>query len=405
MKEGKFAEMRPESQLLLGCARTKLSKDKQSEIRKLVNSDLDWGYLLKMGKAHGLAPLLYSHLQRIDHEHRIPQPIMDQLHNIYYSNLAHNILLSNELNKILNIFEKKRIPVVVLRGLALAQTIYKNIALRSTIDIDLLVQKKDLSRVVRALLELKFTSSQSGLARKEYSAEFCFVKRVTSRGKSLPAIYIDVHQDITSSIRLKRIIKSDTEGVIRRARPVRVNDINMLVMAPEDLLLHLTLRHCFQRLIRLCDIAEVIKAKKEELNWQFLLEKAKESRIAGIMYYTLWYARQLLGSPIPDHIFKELTPNWCRKRLLDTLLSRAVYPDDASNLSIPRKYFFQILMSDRLIDVFLVLWTVMFPSSEWLAYYYGRPRAKKLYLSHFTNLFTTLLAGMRDILKVSGKKV
>jgi len=396
--------MQMEYQLLLGCARTNLSKDKQNEIRKLVNNGLDWDYVLQMGKAHGLAPLLYYHLRRIDHKHRITQSIMERLHTIYYSNLAHNISLDSELNKILNFFEKKRIPVVVLRGLALAQIIYKNIALRSTIDIDLLVQKKDLSRVVQTLLELKFTSPQSGLARKEYSAELCFVKRVTSRGKFLPTIYIDVHQDITSSIRLKRIIKSDTEGVISRAHPTRIENVNMLVMTPEDLLLHLTLRHCFERLIRLCDLTEVIKAKKGELDWQFLLERTKESRITSIMYYTLYYARQLLEAPVPEYVFKELMPGWWRKSMLDALLSKAVYPDDTSNLSRGRKYFLQILMVDRLIDVFLVLWTVIFPSSEWLAYYYDRPRAKKLYLSHLINLLATLLSGARDILRISSKK-
>ncbi len=402
LREGiAIMNMRPEEQLLLCCTRTKLSKDKGDEIRKLMNNGLDWDYVLQMGKAHGLAPLLYYHLYRIDYEHRIPQSIMERLRNIYYGNLVHNISLDSELNKILNTFEKEEIPVVVLRGLALAQIIYKNIALRSTIDIDLLVQKKDLSRVVRALLELKFTSPQAGLARKEYSAELCFVKRVICREKSLPTVYIDVHQDITSSIRLKRIIKTDTEGVIRRAHPTRIENVNMLAMAPEDLLLHLTLRHCFERLIRLCDIAEVIKAKKSELDWQFLLERTKESRITSIMYYTLWYAQQLLEAPVPEYVFKKLMPSWWRKSMLDVLLSKAVYPDDSNSLSRGRKYFLQILMVDGLIDVFLVLWTVMFPSSEWLAYYYGRPRAKKPYLSHFINLFAVLLSGIRDILRIS----
>ncbi len=392
--------MQPEYQLLLGCARTKLSENNQDKIRKLVNNGLDWDYVLQMGKAHGLAPLLYSHLHRIDHEHQIPRSIMDQLHNIYYGNLARNIPLSYELDKILHVFEKKGIPIVVLRGLALAQTIYKNIALRVTADIDLLVRKEDLSRVAKTLLELEFTSPQWELITKEYSAELCFVRQGASGGKRLGSAVIDVHQEITSSIRLKEVIKIDTEEVIRRARPVKIKDVNMLVMTAEDLLLHLTLRHCFQRLIRLCDIAEVIKLKKDELNWQSLLQKAEENRLSIIMYYTLYYAQQLLEAPVPEHVFKKLMPTWWRKGMLDALLSKAVYPDDSNSLSRGRKYFLQILMVDRLIDVFLVLWRVVFPPSEWLAYYYGRPRAKKLYLSHLVNLFATLLSGIRDILRI-----
>jgi len=391
--------MRPEYRLLLDCACTKLSKDKQSEIRKLVNNSLDWDYLLQIGKTHGLTPLLYYHLHRIDCNHQIPQSIMERLRNIYYGNLAHNISLDCELNKILNSFEKKGIPVVVLRGLALTQIVYKNIALRAVADIDLLIQKEDLSLVISILLKLGFSLLQPRSVREGYSAELCFVKNEASQEKSLSAIYIDVHQDITSSIRLKRITKTDTEGVIRRAHPTRIENVNMLVMAREDLLLHLTLRHCFERLIRLCDLTEAIKAKKGELDWQFLLERTKESRITSIMYYTLWYARQLLEAPVPEYVFKKLMPSWRRKSMLDALLSKAVYPDDSNSLSRGRKYFLQILMSDRLIDVFLVLWTVVFPSSEWLAYYYGRARAKKLYLSHLINLFAILLSGAGDIFK------
>ncbi len=244
-----------------------------------------------------------------------------------------------------------------------------------------MVQKKDLSRVAKTLLELEFTSPQSEFITKEYSAELCFAKRGASGGKGLGSAVIDVHQDITSSIRLKEVIKTDTEEVIKRARPVKIKDVNMLVMTPEDLLLHLTLRHCFQRLIRLCDIDEVIKLKKDELNWQSLLQKAKENRLSIIMYYTLYYVRQLLEAPVPEYVFKKLMPSWWRKSMLDALLSKAVYPDDSNSLSRGRKYFLQILMVDRLIDVFLVLWTVMFPSFEWLAYYYGRSRAKKIYIS------------------------
>ena len=389
--------IRPEDQLLLECARTKLKEDNRNEITKLVSNGLDWDYVLQMSKSHGLTPLLYYHLHQIKYDHQIPQSIMDQLHDIYYGNLARNIPLSYELDKILNVFEKKGIPIVVLRGLPLAQTIYKNIALRVTADIDLLVQKKDLSRVAKTLLELKFRPSPWGLITKEYSAELCFAKRSVSEGKYLGSVVIDVHQEITSSIRLKEIIKTDTERVITRARPVRIKDVNMLVMVPEDLVLHLTLRHCFQRLIRLCDIAEVIKLKKDELNWQSLLQKAKENRLSIIMYYTLYYARQLLEAPVPEHVLKELTPNWCRKKLLDNLLSRAIYPVNSGNLSRGRKYFLQILMSDRLIDVFLVLWKVMFPSPEWLVYYYGKPRSKRLYFSHLLNLFLILSIGLTDL--------
>jgi len=156
MKEGKFVNMQPEYQLLLGCARTKLSKNNQDKIRKLVNNGLNWDYVLQMGKAHGLAPLSYYQLHRIDLDHQIPQSIMDQLHDIYYGNLARNLLLYDELSRVLKSFEAKEIPVVGLKGIALADLVYKNVALRPMADVDLLVQESNIPEVLKTLFKLGF---------------------------------------------------------------------------------------------------------------------------------------------------------------------------------------------------------------------------------------------------------
>ena len=168
--------MQPEEQLLLSCARTKLSKNNQDKIRKLVNNSLDWDYLLQMGKAHGLAPLLYYHLHRIDHEHQIPQAIINQLHNIYYSNLARNLLLYNESSRILKSFKEKEIPVVALKGIVLAEFVYKNVALRPMADVDLLVQKSNLSEITKTLFKLGFEIlSQEKQVTIKYMNESHFV--------------------------------------------------------------------------------------------------------------------------------------------------------------------------------------------------------------------------------------
>jgi hypothetical protein len=400
--------MRPEEQLLLCCARTKLSKDKRDEIRKLMNNGLDWNYLLQVGKAHGLAPLLYYHLHRIDHEHRIPQPIMDQLHTIYYSNLARNLLLYNESSRVLKSFEEKEIPVVALKGLVLAELVYRNVALRPMADVDLLVQKRTLPETIKTLFKLGFEiQPQEKRVTVKYMNELHLVKRQENL-KRLPILIINIHWDLTAPARFKGATKINTQQMISKARPGKVACSNILVMAPEDQILHViyhaTFQHPFIGLLQLCDVAELIKLKENELDWQVLLKTSRNGRIATAAYYFLSSSKKLLGAPVPDWVLKALTPNLLKRSLLDTLVIKSGFLIKCPTYSVPSRYLLQTLMLDKMVNTLSLLWRAVFPPLEWLTVYYGRPRAKKLYLSHLINLFTILLAGMRDVLRVSARK-
>ena len=400
--------IRPEDQLLLQCARIKLNEDDQDKITKLVNNGLDWNYLSQMGKNHGLAPLLYYHLHRIDLDHQIPQPIMDQLHDIYWSNLARNLLLYDELNRVLKSFEEKEIPVVVVKGLALAELVYKNIALRPMADADLLVQKRSLPEVMKTLFKLGFEIlPEEKRITIKYMNELHLVKH-QENVKWLASLIINIHWDLTAPIRFKGTTKTDPQQMMSRARPARIAYSNILLMTREDQILwviyHATFQHPFIGLLQLCDVAELIKLKENRLDWQSLLKISKNRRIATATYYLLSSAKKLLGAPIPNWVLQALAPNLLKRKLLNILLIRSGFLIKCPTHSVASRYLLQILMLDKMIDALSLLCKAIFPPPKWLAAYYDGARSKRLYFSHLINLFTILLAGIRDILKVSGKR-
>ena len=196
--------------------------------------------------------------------------------------------------------------------------------------------------------------------------------------------------------------------MISKARPGKVACSNILVMAPEDQILHViyhaTFQHPFIGLLQLCDVAELIKLKENELDWQVLLKTSRNGRIATAAYYFLSSSKKLLGAPVPDWVLKALTPNLLKRSLLDTLVIKSGFLIKCPTHSVASRYLLQILMLDKMIDTLSLLCKAVFPPPKWLAAYYDRPRSKRLYFSHFINLFTILLAGIRDILKVSGKR-
>lgn len=179
-------------------------------------------------------------------------------------------------------------------------------------------------------------------------------------------------------------------------------------MAPEDQILwviyHATFQHPFIGLLQLCDVAELIKLKENELDWQVLVKTSKKGRIATAAYYFLSSSKKLLGAPIPNWVLQALAPNLLKRGLLNILLVESGFLIKCPTHSVASRYLLQVLMLDRMIDTLSLFWKAVFPSLEWLVAYYDRPQSKKLYLSHLFNLLAIFLVGIRDILKVSGKK-
>lgn len=95
-------------------------------------------------------------LEKISNDKGVPSETIKVLEKIYYSNLARNMLLYDELSKVLSAFKTAEIDVIVLKGVFLAEQIYKNIGLRPMSDIDLLVKEKDLQKAKVELNKLMY---------------------------------------------------------------------------------------------------------------------------------------------------------------------------------------------------------------------------------------------------------
>ena len=78
---------------------------------------------------HGVAPLLYRTLSRLDDASAVPREVIKTLRTAYYNNIARNMLLYQELQTVLKRFNFKAagIDVIVLKGAFLAEIVYETI--------------------------------------------------------------------------------------------------------------------------------------------------------------------------------------------------------------------------------------------------------------------------------------
>jgi hypothetical protein len=119
----------------------------------------------------------------------------------------------------------------------------------------------------------------------------------------------ELHWDLESPLRAFHI---DLEGLWARAVPTAVAGVDLLVLSPADLLLHLCVHTCKHRLTggfrAFCDIAEVVRHYGAGINWDEFTARAWQWTVHTFVYVALRVSFDLLGAPVPPAVFNRLVP-------------------------------------------------------------------------------------------------
>ncbi|MCK4732459.1 MAG: nucleotidyltransferase family protein, partial [Methanophagales archaeon] len=297
--------------LLLYCTRTSMDEAITQKVKGILNDRLDWDYIVETSMRHGISPLLYWNLSRIDDGEYVPAEVMTKLRIVYYKNIAWNMLRYDELSKILIAFNDAEIDVIVLKGAFLAETIYKNIGLRPMSDIDILVRREDLQKVKKELVQLGYAGIiyPTKWHEKLYTQWQTELKEEIQFNKHDKNVRIDVHWNVQPPVIPFQI---DINKFWENAQPVKIAGVETLMLAPEDLLQHLCLhldKHINSGAIPFrwyCDIAEVIRHYEGKINWKYLVQNSKNYGIEEPIYQSLYFVNKYLGAFVPKDVLETI---------------------------------------------------------------------------------------------------
>jgi predicted nucleotidyltransferase len=124
----------------------------------------DWTYFLRLLIDRGVAPLFYVKLPLLRNKNVVPQNVQNVLMQTYYKVMSRNMLLYKVLKEVIDLLDANNIKVVLLKGMYVAEHFYKDIALRQTSDIDLLVEEKDGLRAHSLIKTLGFSNIWSEIS-------------------------------------------------------------------------------------------------------------------------------------------------------------------------------------------------------------------------------------------------
>jgi len=280
--------------LLLAACSEIPGQEKTDRIRLLSRQAIRWKFLFELAGRHGVQPLLYQAL--VDAEDGVPQAEMSSLERGYQTNLHKALFLSRELIRIVDRLSTLGMDVMPYKGLALAEIIYGDIALRQSGDIDLLIRPQDLPRIRDTVRELGYMPHLA-LSEAEERAYLKSGYEYAFDGTAGPNL-LEVQWAIQPSF---YSVDFDMSALFQRAVMVMVAGHPMKTPSPEDLLLVLSAhaaKHVWGRLVWLCDLARIIRLPA--LDWKWIGWQAKALGIARIVRIGMLLANRLLGTAIPS---------------------------------------------------------------------------------------------------------
>lgn len=260
-------------------------------------TDEQWGLLAAEAQRHQLSALTYRLLSQHPRSHGAPATILERLRPAYREAALHNAVLVRQTSQAASWLAARGIPVMLLKGMHLAQFVYAEPALRNMADVDIMVPRERLAEAERIFLDHGY----GPLPRPDLD-EYCIWSNHLAKLTKPGAPVFEVHWHIerpTSSFQI------DLDGLWARSRAATLEGIPVRLLGVEDLVLHLVLHgsyhHRFDRsaLKGLVDIDAVVVRHRDEIDWNALAQRAAEWGAAGFLYTTLQLTVDILGTPIP----------------------------------------------------------------------------------------------------------
>ena len=303
----------PELEVLLRCARQRLSPASASRIAALCQSPaFGWRDLASAARHHQIAPLVLVHLLAIgDAASRMPPNVLAGWQQVKMKNVLRKMRQAAEARRVVSFFAARGTRVALLKGAALDAVLYDQPWYIQSADADLLVDK-----TWDALDEASRESFRS--LRRGSATDIDFMR----------------HHDLD----MNRVLEIDYPRIWAEAKSLPYGGgVSVFVMSAEDRLLSACINVCRKRYrllkglmaIRECTLA------REGLDWERFVRIARAAGANRLAWASLNAADYALGCDVPAQAMQALGGLDVRGRVLRAM-SRAVTAE-MLRIPVPRR--------------------------------------------------------------------
>jgi hypothetical protein len=358
--------------------------------RPLSHLDADWEDVLQHVCSNGLLGLTHTYLAHREGQDYPPPEFRQWIQQAYTTNITRMLLVYRNVVKVLAQLARREINCMVVKGPALAYTVYPDPAWRSFNDLDLIVRERDWSTMHQFMLETGFRPEADTpqpppkLMPSAVAYESKYWHRETS-------FLVEVHYD---DILNAGLASRDVEGFWERAVLINVEGVPAKALSLEDQLIHLCAHahyHGYTRLNDFSDIAFIVRDHAARLNWEQLVKTVRIEEAQVAVYYTFCFLDRLFGIQVPADVLSGLRPDpfrrWWHERYRPQKKVLSLQPMWRPDFSFYFLPLFKRLLPDLLVmgrrrEKLHCLLRLMVPPPAWLRYYYRLDDAESIALHY-----------------------
>lgn len=217
---------------------------------------------------------------------------------------ARDLLVQREMCRLLDQLAAAGVRALVVKGCALAYTVYRQPWHRPRVDTDLLIARDHLDEATRVLVSMGYTRSDAIATGTVVSHQIAF-ERVDAQGVSY---VLDLHWKIVNPQVVANALEPDELWERRQMAPAlgpaaAVPDpVDSVLLASIHRLAH---HQGHDRLIWFYDL-RLLTSRFTPSMWDVLVTRACERSVAGLCLDALERARERAGVQLPDDVVRGL---------------------------------------------------------------------------------------------------
>ncbi|MGB8322787.1 MAG: nucleotidyltransferase family protein [Candidatus Acidiferrum sp.] len=291
--------------LLLACASP---NPNTSTVTERLHVPLDWHLLLNLAEEHSVLGLLAQRLQALSFQD-VPPEAREKLQARMRAQHLFTLSMTAELFQILNDFSATGIQTILVKGPVISLLAYGDSAIRSYVDLDLLVRHSDILTASQHMVALGLEADvpESAIRAEKIPGEYLFTRPGTQR-------IIELHTEHTFRHYPRPMPIQD---LYNRSRSLPLEGRQVPALSLEDELLLNCIhgaKHFWERLMWVADVAALV-TRHPEINWQQAWKAADTVGAQRMLLVGLQLGVTLLGVKLPA----EVTERIARDRKITSL--------------------------------------------------------------------------------------
>ncbi|RMF93795.1 MAG: hypothetical protein D6734_09290 [Candidatus Schekmanbacteria bacterium] len=370
---------------------------------------IDWEALVDLAAYHGVASIIYKNIKDIKPRF-VDNSFLSEIESYYYGIAGKNTNYFAEMDKILLTLNDSGVDTILLKGAALGETVYNNIALRPIEDIDLLVKRFDFPAAKAAFKRWGYDVHEKIFPSRihkeiemerhkpfeKYESELHFFDKKNR-------FFFDIHWNllIVCESGIAEAIQLNMDKIWQRIKEISTGEAYAYTMSDEDnliyLCLHLRERHfekARSRLIWWYDVYMLLKQSLNTLDCAYFLNTVSEYGAEKSVFSIIKTVKTLFGIELPKEIDDAIGDD------IETFELNKLIPEPTDQIKyqrvfVERDYLAEIKNIKGITKKIRILIGDIFPDSRYMVSYYRIENKALLPLYYLIRFKNVLIKGLK----------